>query len=142
VGIYRLLNCICMLFQDGEKLKRMYSAKQLQPKKVKVEALEAGPTTFTNRLDHFHFHVVFRSKKTNILRTRWAIYDKNKFSALIDDLKDLIDQLRNITSSVANLKRQCKVFANEISSTSNVASLKPQEEALKEEGLELSKVAS
>jgi hypothetical protein len=143
VGIYRLLNCIYTLFQDGEKLKRMYGARQLQPENMKVEALAAGPTTFTNRLDRFRFRVVFRSNKTNILiRTRWAIHDKNKFSALINDLKDLINQLRDITSSVADLERQRKVFANEISSTSDVSSLELLEEALKEEEPELSEVAS
>lgn len=143
VGIYRLLNCIYTLFQDAENLQKMYGVKQSQFEKAKVKALESDPSSFTSHWDRFRSHLVFRLKKTMILaKTRWAIHDKNKFSALIADLKDLIDQLRDITASVADLERQRKAFAEEISSISDVASLELLEEALKEEEPELSEVAS
>ena len=75
-------------------------------------------------------------------KIQWAVHDKDKFGAMVTDLKDLIDQLRDLTASVADLERQRRTFIEEVSSVSDVSTLELLEEALKEDDEEASDIAS
>src|SRR5277367_4666205 len=127
-GIHRLLTCIHMVFLDADKLTKKYGMKT-----ISVSA--AG-----------HWHI-FRSRvrlcqnETSLMsKMQWAVHDKDKFGAMVADLKDLIDQLRDLTASVADPERQRKTFIEEVSSVSDVPSLELLEEALKEDDVEASDI--
>lgn len=129
-GIHRLLTCIHMVFLDADKLTKKYGMKT-----ISVSA--AGHWHI------FHSRVRLRQNETSLMsKMQWAVHDKDKFGAMVTDLKDLIDQLRDLTASVADLERQRKTFIEEVSSVSDVPSLELLEEALKGDDGEASNIAS
>jgi hypothetical protein len=85
---------------------------------------------------------LFQKQSSFTTKFRWAVHDKNRFTTLVTDLKDLIDQLRDVTSSIADLEKQRQIIAAEISSLSDSHSLDVLEEALREDDPGLSEVAS
>lgn len=129
-GIHSLLTCIHMVFLDADKLTKKYGMKT-------ISASAAG---------HWHIfrsRVRLRQNETSLMsKMQWAVHDKDKFGTMVTDLKDLIDQLRDLTASVADLERQRKTFIEEVSSVSDVPSLELLEEALKGDDGEASNIAS
>lgn len=138
-----LLNCIRLLFEDTERLKKRYGLAPGKKSKAQHRALKAISNIDTSPWARFRGHLVLRQQQTTMItKARWAIFDRAKFGNLLADLKDLIDQLRDITASVTDLDKQRNVFVGKISSISEVHSLELLEEALKDDDPELSDVAS
>ncbi|OIW33157.1 hypothetical protein CONLIGDRAFT_163383 [Coniochaeta ligniaria NRRL 30616] len=136
--IQRLLCCIVSLFEDSKKFRKRYGLKKATALDVACasEYASTGLEGYRSRLR------LFQKQSSFTIKVRWAVHDKNKFTALIVDLKDLIHQLRDVTSSIADFERQRQVLAAEISSLSDSHSLEVLEEALLEDDPEMSEVAS
>lgn len=136
--ISRLLWCIVSLFEDTKKFGKRYGLKRASGLDVACmsECASSGLGGYRSRIR------LFQKQSSITTKIRWAVHDKNKFTALVAELKDLIDQLRDVTSSIADLERQRQMLAIEISSQSDLHSLEVLEEALLEDDPELSEVAS
>jgi hypothetical protein len=134
----RLLCCIVSLFEDSKKFRKRYGLKKATALEITCasEHTSTGLETYRSRVRLFQKQASFTTK------FRWAVHDRKRFTALITDLKDLIDQLRDVTSSIADLGRQRQVLVAEISSMSDTHSLDVLEEALRDDDPELSEVAS
>ncbi|KAI9783540.1 MAG: hypothetical protein M1839_003710 [Geoglossum umbratile] len=111
--IKRGLSSIQSLFRDGKKLQEYYG---LQP--MNGNYLEAANPKFlsTSGLRSFRKSYSRISKATGsqnklsvLSKTRWAIYDKAKFTVLLSDIKGLVDGLYQILP-VPNKVRDKIVF--------------------------------
>ncbi|KAI9856456.1 MAG: hypothetical protein M1813_009112 [Trichoglossum hirsutum] len=111
--IKRGLSSIQSLFRDGKKLQEYYG---LQP--IDGNYLEATNPKFlsTSGLRSFRKSYSRISKATGsqnklsiLSKTRWAIYDKAKFTVLLSDIKGLVDGLYQILP-VPNKVRDKIVF--------------------------------
>jgi hypothetical protein len=154
--IYRLLEHLACLFQDAEKFRGRYGMRQIKIKMPKATATAAAvaedavalssprggmsaKTATTNLRSRFK---LFQRQTRFTAKLRWAIHDKKKFGVLLADLKELVEQLRDITKSVADLERQRQALKTEVLSVSDVHSLEVLEDATREDDPELSEVAS
>jgi hypothetical protein len=63
-------------------------------------------------------------------KAKWTIADKKKFESLVADLKELVDALSNISSSLQLLPRQNELISIEVASLSDKPSLELLEVAL------------
>ncbi|PMD47922.1 hypothetical protein L207DRAFT_607572 [Hyaloscypha variabilis F] len=103
--IDRILIHIQKLFHDADAMRSKYGLEKASEKppiatttidgSVICQSLfENSPfAQFQKRVSNFH------ERAGLITRTRWAIRDNNKFIKLIDNLKDLLDGLYNITTT-------------------------------------------
>lgn len=135
--IYRLLQALQSLFQDAEKFRKRYGMKRVQ--EIQSKETSVGVTDVFG----WRSRIAILQRNTKFSRkVRWAIHDKNKFDLLLTDLKELIDQLRDITRAAADLEMQRNILKAEVSNVSNVHGLELLEEATKDDDPELSEVAS
>lgn len=123
--VIKLLNCVRLLFSDGQELNRRYG---LFP--------DPGGSPTNNRIifretyRRFHARISKAQSDASFLTTaRWAIGDKTKFVSLVQDVKDLIDSLEDITKSLQMLARQQEIITVEIESITDAMSLRLLEEA-------------
>ena len=104
--VVNTLCCIRMLFIDGEALKKRYGLQ-----KVKTKAL-ATTSLREDTYARFHAQIDRAQVAASLITTvRWAIDDRTKFTDLLNDLKDLIDDLESITASLSILKRRRTLVA-------------------------------
>ncbi|KAK0647012.1 prion-inhibition and propagation-domain-containing protein, partial [Cercophora newfieldiana] len=65
-----------------------------------------------------------QKEKSTLQVTRWAVHDYAKFKNLLTSIKDLIDGLESVTTSLGVLERQRTRLAEEIESISDAQSLR------------------
>ena len=127
----RHLDCICMIFQDAFQLSEKYGLRKVD------QRMDAKPAlSIRAHLRWFQRDATFGAK------AKWAIHNKKKFKNMLEDLKELITELREITSSIADLEKQREVFVREINECTTTDKLEILEEALIEEDPSLSDAAS
>ncbi|KAF2182127.1 hypothetical protein K469DRAFT_752233 [Zopfia rhizophila CBS 207.26] len=136
--VYRLLSNLRVLFQDAERFRNRYGMKQVQSDLEPASTSKGALAVYQSR-PHFG---IFQLQKSWKAKLKWAIQDKKKFSVLLEDLKDLIQQLRDITQAAADLDCQRRALMAEVSAISDVQSLEILEEATMDDDPELSEVAS
>lgn len=89
-------------------------------------------TLSSNQLSKFEmsvkrFQALFKGHQQKITifeRTRWAIRDRGKFGVLVDDLRQLIDGLREVTSSSTSGAQERNAIAEELESLPDLVALK------------------
>ncbi len=143
--IYRLLSNLKVLFQDAERFRDRYGVEQIRGVDAPESSTSAGSLTTRNvgNLNSSHAHLGrMRNRTSWRAKVKWAIRDKKKFTVLLDDMKELIQQLRDITQAAADLQSQRRAFMAEVSIISDIETLEVLEEASVEEDPELSEVAS
>lgn len=146
--VYRLMVILKSLFQDAEKYRSRYGLKEISrpPVTAKAEsstAITASSTGTGGDVSGLRLRPSLLQRRATLgAKVRWAIHDKKKFAILLEDLTDLIEQLRVITESAANLDRQRQLLKMEVSIISDIHSLEVIEEGMKEDDPELSDVAS
>ncbi|KAE9368174.1 hypothetical protein N431DRAFT_560685 [Stipitochalara longipes BDJ] len=103
--IDRILTNIQQLFHDADALRSKYGLEKASDKQpiptttidgsvICHSLFENSPfAQFQKRVSSFH------ERAGLITKTRWAIHDNSKFVKLIDNLKDLLDGLYQITMS-------------------------------------------
>ena len=106
--IKRHLECISMIFEDATQLSQKYGAK---PLKDSVRQRSLSRDTSLPLRPYLSWFQKTTSRKR---KAKWAIRDCNKFRSMLNDLSELISELREITSSVADIQRQRKVFMDGI----------------------------
>jgi hypothetical protein len=110
------LDAMMQLLQDSEKIKHRYGCREIQN-----PSYQHKPTLGDDSDDPLvdlaasfsHFYVPTQSnsqqrgpQNKGIRKARWAVYDPKKFQNLIQDTKDLVDGLQNITESIFAAVRQ------------------------------------
>ncbi|KAM5358996.1 hypothetical protein ACJZ2D_014821 [Fusarium nematophilum] len=79
---------------------------------------------FRERFESFKARIRKNQKtKSNWRVTRWAIHDSARFRATIGNIKDLMDGLETITSTLGVLERQQALLSEEVESISDTRSL-------------------
>lgn len=130
------LNCISMIFEDASQLSLKYGLKLVQSRPNHQTATARSGSPFRSYLAWFQKKTSYRRKAT------WVMRDLKKFESMLDNLSKLIAELREITSSIADLERQRKVFMDKISQCTDIDELEIVEEALSAEDPVLSSAAS
>jgi len=103
--IDRILTNIQKKFHDGDALRSKYGLEKASDKQpistTTIDGSVICHSLFENSpFAQFHKRVSsFHERAGLITKTRWAIRDNNKFTKLIDNLKDLLDGLYQITTS-------------------------------------------
>ncbi|MCJ1381186.1 hypothetical protein MMC17_004295 [Xylographa soralifera] len=135
--VKRFLITIHMIFTDTDKMEEKYGLQYSGSSSPPGNSLHRAP--FTRYASTIHKSKVGKSSSSN--KFSWAIQDRSKFSAMITDLKDLIDGLENIVPE-DNMKRQQLITKDIISLFPDVASLRLIQEACTDTHLGWSGIAS
>jgi ubiquitin-protein ligase len=123
--VLRILLNIRLLFSDGQQLSRRYGLRPDQGSLVAHDTI-----VFRETYRRFHARLSKTQKEASLFTTtKWAIADKQKFAALVQDLKDLIDSLDDITKSFRMLSERQEVINAEVESITDAASLRLLEQA-------------
>ncbi|MCJ1229636.1 hypothetical protein MMC12_006305 [Toensbergia leucococca] len=134
--IERILNCIYCLFTDSESLLSRYGLEQTTEDDERPESkalINYQMSVFKSSYQQFQARTS-RAQQRNSVRAkaRWAIHDRSRFSILINDLKQFIDGLKDITESPTNNRRQREFVTTEIRSLSSLKEVKLIQEATKD----------
>ncbi|KAL8790022.1 MAG: hypothetical protein Q9195_006571 [Heterodermia aff. obscurata] len=127
------LDCISLIFENAAQLSKKYGLKPIQN--------NARQTSTQVPLRSYMSW--FQKQTSRRRKAKWVIRDLAKFRSMLDDLSKLITDLREITSSLADVKRQREIFvAEEIARREDIEDLEIIEEALSQEDPTLSSAAS
>ena len=140
--IHQHLECIQMLFEDADQLRRRYGVIKSRSWKSGTRKELEATNPQDSHLPLRRYVRWFQGQSSYRLKARWAIQDQAKFKTMLDDLSTLLQQLRDITSAVADVQRQRNRFAEEIESCDAIEDLEIIEEALSDEDPVLSSAAS
>lgn len=142
-NIERTLNHIMITLQNQELLKNKYGLKEHQviERRFYLADQETAPISwmhlnaatwrdkfydFKHRIDKTQHQASFTAK------ARWAIGDKKKFAELVEDLKDLIDDLESLTAFAGFsdiIKRQREIISRKVACMNDIETLTSMEEA-------------
>ncbi|MCJ1393892.1 hypothetical protein MMC18_006768 [Xylographa bjoerkii] len=122
--VKRVLTTIRMIFTDTDKMEERYRLRHRGSSRPPGNSLHRAP--FTRYASTIHKSNAGKRSSPN--KFSWAIQDRNKFSAMITDLKDLIDGLENIVPE-DKTKRQQLITKDIISLFPDVGSLRLIQEA-------------
>ena len=128
------LDCISLIFEDASQLGQKYGLKRKNDL--------PSPQGATPNLPLRSYLSWFQKQTSRMRKAKWVIRDLAKFKSMLDDLSNLIRDLREITSSLADIQRQREIFTEEISQCGDIEDLEIMEEALSEEDPALSSAAS
>ncbi|KAF4463424.1 heterokaryon incompatibility [Fusarium albosuccineum] len=125
-AIESTLSHLCLLLQNAEAVTGRYELKdgvddvqEIQP------AISTGLTIFRDRFESFKARIRKNQKtKSTWAVTRWAVHDYSRFKATIGSIKDLMDGLESITSTIGALERQQALLTQEVGSISDTRSLR------------------
>ncbi|KAK8080070.1 prion-inhibition and propagation-domain-containing protein [Apiospora hydei] len=133
---------LLVLFQDGDQLNRRYGltkATQTEPEAAALLASDNWATTrraavsmLGRRIRELKDRVTASSMPTGYgisKRAKWAVQDKEKFTELIQHMRDLIEDLEGITASLGVQERQREFIKYDMESISDVPALESMEEA-------------
>ena len=101
--IRQTMERIIALFMDSESLRRKYGLKAQQGT-TQFAAVEGPPVSAFSKVFQTtkDFWNTSLQRKTQIVGTnRWAVSDRDKFEALIKNLRDLISDLKELTETTA-----------------------------------------
>lgn len=123
--IVRILNNIRLLFSDETKLRRRYG---LRPDTEELPP--SGRVIFQDAYRRFQARLVQTQRRTGpMTKCKWAISDKQKFADLLQHVKDLLDSLIDISSSIQALSQQRARMVIEVESINDAHSLELLERA-------------
>ncbi|KAL2044254.1 hypothetical protein N7G274_002959 [Stereocaulon virgatum] len=112
--IQSILDCIHTIFQDAHHLTTRYGLRQL---KEQPDNKSDARWNLFGLLSISKGRMKQRQRQTSTARkARWAIHDKAKFETLINDLRQFIDGLEQITNPVDVERRRKKSLRDEIQS--------------------------
>ena len=141
--VEKVLKCIHLLFTDSEKLTSRYGILKEGNIFKAVTSTGNQGSVFKRTFARFHRQISLRTHEISISRSaRWVIDDEKKFRSLVQDLRDLIDDLEGLTKSAQFFQRQREIVTYEIESISDTPSLELLHDASIGEDQEISDVAS
>ena len=117
-NITRILNCIQTIFTDTDALTSRYGLRLTDSLPLPSNSSKLGSkqvSKFRETYQQFQARVNGGQSQTGLLRkTRWAIHDRAKFGRLVDDLKQLITGLKEISSTGATNMQEYEIFHDEM----------------------------
>ncbi|KAK7956675.1 uncharacterized protein PG986_005897 [Apiospora aurea] len=141
-GVEYTLLQLLVLFQDGDHLNRRYGltkaaqtepeAAVLLPSDNRAAARRAAVSMLGRRIRELKDGMTPSSMLTGYgisKRAKWAVQDKEKFTELIQHMRDLIEDLEGITASLGAQERQREFIKHDMESISDVPALESMEEA-------------
>lgn len=122
-GVERILNNTKSLLDEANRVDDRYGSK-LPPESSSLTT-SRGVDIFKGSFERFKSRIRKNQKEASAWKvTRWAIHDSEKFEVLIDRLKDFVDGLESITTSLGLLEKQRAKLREEIESISDTQSLR------------------
>ncbi len=118
-AVGRILSRVEDIFKNTDSLVCRYGLKQT----VILEGDSNNPKLSANQLSKFkasykkYVQPLFKEgqRKTSLLgKTRWAIHDRVKFNVLVDDLRQFIDSLKDLTASPTSNMEQQRIVTKEV----------------------------
>lgn len=141
--IQRHLECIRMIFEDADQLCSKYGVTETRPRGLRDRVSGSALMPFKkSQLPLRRYVRWFQKQSSYKLKAKWVIQDQSKFKIMLDDLSALLQQLREITSAIADIERQRDCFVEKINSCTGIEDLEIIEEALSEEDPAFSNAAS
>ena len=125
-SLVRSMKCIIGIFDESQQLMTRYGIRQ-QSTDHSIAA-RTGNNASALKETFRRFQARLGSSKPRSA-VRWVIIDRKKFLALVQDLRELIDDLESLTRSADFIARQRVIVSYEIESISDVASLELVEAA-------------
>ncbi|KAF2493789.1 hypothetical protein BU16DRAFT_582840 [Lophium mytilinum] len=134
-NVAETLECITTLLYDGAGLRGRYG---LKPFPVDENNDASSPTADSadgvekrknfNRLSFLHSSRANKEKSSSFRSSAaWAIEDRSKFAELVSLLKDLVDDLEDITRATDIPRRQLVFIGYEIEAITDVETLEEME---------------
>ncbi|KUJ19256.1 uncharacterized protein LY89DRAFT_487318 [Mollisia scopiformis] len=118
------LNNIRLLLQKANQVDDKYTLDAAAPQGRKVSEPQ-GLQVFKAPFDRFRSQIKRTQKETSTWKvTQWAIHDEAKLRGIIDRLREYVDGLESITSSLGLWADQQARLKDEIENISDVESLK------------------
>jgi hypothetical protein len=98
--IKRGLRSMQTLFRDSKKLQEYYGLEPMDENYLEATNTKflstSGLRSFRKSFSRFSKTTGSQNKPSVLSKTKWAIYDKAKFTVLLSDIKDLVDGLYQI----------------------------------------------
>lgn len=109
--VERVLNCIRMLLTDADDLRAKYGLEPAGTFGGTAEGVAKVSASrmysFADSYSRFLSRVGKKQKETALSsKTRWAIHDRKKFAALIEDLGQFVSRLDNLLPANGFLQQQ------------------------------------
>jgi hypothetical protein len=143
------LEIIIQLLQDSEKIKSRYGCVELKSltsqhqESLETDAIVDLAASFSEFSICNESKLPFTSYKMKLAsRTRWAIRDKKSFTVLIEEVKNLVDGLRDITKPIFTVARQEGMIKYAIQQIRNLDTLEILSEVCQEDHPDISDAAS
>jgi hypothetical protein len=142
-NIERTLNHIMITLHNEKLLANKYGLKEYQvvPRRSYLTHQEVSPIsqmhmnsiTWREKFYDFKYRIDTAQKQAPLrAKARWAIGDRKKFVELVQDLKDLIDDLEGLTAFAEFsdiVKRQREIIGQKVATVTDVEALASMEEA-------------
>lgn len=141
----QILLTLKLLFEDTAKLQSRYGLRPIKS----VDLPESGQDflktwhfqSFRRHFAAFQARIVRDQKQQSFIRkVRWAVTDQKKFLALVEDIRQLIDGLQEITPDLSNRRRQ--LVKDNMSVIGDLEDLKLVQEACSETNTDWEEAAS
>lgn len=105
--VREILKSVFELFHDSHKIRERYGCRQATSDDL-LDTDQNGPIrSLAASFSNFSIPSSHHSRTSRIIQNLvWVIHDRKKFSALVAEIKDLIDSLQGITSPSVPVARQ------------------------------------
>jgi Prion-inhibition and propagation len=141
--IRKSLDFILEMFDDANKIRDRYGCKECPSQQgIETESFDAMRHLTASFAG---FRISKRrgdSSTTALQKARWLIHDRKKFVGFISEVKELIDGLKDITSSVSSIAGQERMIRQRIARITNVQTLEMISEICEVDHPRLSNAAS
>lgn len=143
--IERCLGSIKSLLSDTDKFRNLYGLRSStgSDKNARSHSILSVNSMSVFKTSYRRFCARFagsQSRSSLVMRTRWAIHDKNKFEGLLHHLKDLIDGLNEVV--LVKRETQDQIMHDDIVSILDISKLRLIQSACEGTYTALSRVAS
>lgn len=129
-GIVEALDCLAALFRDSEKLKTRYGLKLAPLETNRDQPLQIDDLFQSMILDDVMIaQAQNRGSTSKRTQARWAIDDGKKFSHLVDQIRTLVEGLKDLTENTEIPHRQRYIIVSGINSIYNLDVLRTIEAA-------------
>ncbi|KAK1757885.1 hypothetical protein QBC47DRAFT_459326 [Echria macrotheca] len=131
--VEKALNHLCSLLAKADVITERYELKE---EETQIERSSSnGLAIFRQKFESFRRSIRRNQKQKSTWKvTRWAVHDLPKFRALVEEIRDLIDGLEGVTSSLGVLERQQALLVKEVESISDTQSLRLLQEVASSRG--------
>ncbi|KAF7554694.1 hypothetical protein G7Z17_g2699 [Cylindrodendrum hubeiense] len=135
-AIESTLNHLRLLLQNAEVVTGRYELEECAADVKDLRVISStGFTIFRERFESFKTRIRKNQKTSSTWTvTRWAVHDSAKFRAMVGNIKELMDGLEGITSTLGVLDRQQALLTEEVDSISDTRSLRLLQEVASLDG--------